>query len=54
MVVGDDLENDGRGPAAAGCRAALVRTGKFADRMLEGIDWRPDLLLDSIAELDPA
>jgi HAD superfamily hydrolase (TIGR01458 family) len=54
MVVGDDLENDGRGPAAAGCRSVLVRTGKHDAGRLEESGFRPDLLLDSIADLIPA
>ena len=51
LVVGDDVHNDGRGGAAAGCRTALVRTGKFDEEQLRGAGFRPDLLLDSIADL---
>ncbi len=53
LVVGDDPENDGLGGAAAGCRTALVRTGKFAESSLAGAAWRPDLVLDSIGDLGP-
>ena len=38
LVVGDDPETDGAGGRAAGCRVAMVRTGKFtgsdADRVM--------------------
>ena len=53
LVVGDDIDNDGRGGAAAGCCTALVRTGKFRDAALVSSNWRPDLLLDSIGDLGP-
>ncbi len=51
LVVGDGVETDGIGAAAAGCCLALVCTGRFdpADLARSGI--RPDLLLDSIASL---
>lgn len=51
LVVGDDVTTDGRGGAAAGCRTAAVRTGKFDERDLERERFRPDLLLDSVADL---
>lgn len=51
LMVGDDLLNDGRGAAQAGCRTALVRTGKYRDEDLRRESFRPDLLLDSVAEL---
>ena len=51
LVVGDDVSNDGRGGALAGCRTALVRTGKFDEEQLRGAGFRPDLVLDSIADL---
>jgi HAD superfamily hydrolase (TIGR01458 family) len=53
LVVGDDVENDGRGGARAGCRTALVCTGKFSDAALAASDWRPDLLLDAVGDLGP-
>jgi HAD superfamily hydrolase (TIGR01458 family) len=48
LVVGDDLEMDVAGGAAAGCRTAWVRTGP---RNTETTRVRPDLILESIAEL---
>jgi ribonucleotide monophosphatase NagD (HAD superfamily) len=51
LVVGDDVASDGRGGAAAGCRTALVRTGKFQGTRSELAGFEPDLVLDSIAAL---
>jgi HAD superfamily hydrolase (TIGR01458 family) len=51
MMVGDDLLNDGRGAAQAGCRTAIVRTGKYREEDLEREKFQPDLLLDSIDDL---
>ncbi|HKQ59682.1 MAG TPA: HAD hydrolase-like protein, partial [Candidatus Polarisedimenticolaceae bacterium] len=50
LVVGDDVDNDGRGAAAVGCRTALVRTGKFA-ASAGASDFLPDFVLASVAEL---
>jgi len=51
MVVGDDLEADCRGGAAAGCRTALVLSGKTGRADAERAQIRPDLVLDSVADL---
>jgi inorganic pyrophosphatase len=51
LVVGDDVATDGRGGAAAGCRTALVRTGKFQGSPAELAGFEPDLVLDSVAAL---
>lgn len=51
LMVGDDLLNDGMGAAQAGCRTAIVRTGKFREEDLKSASFRPDLLLDSIGDL---
>jgi len=53
LVVGDDVETDIAGGAAAGCRTALVRTGKFSEETLRRSPARPDLLFDSVASLLP-
>lgn len=53
LVVGDDPASDGVGAAAAGCRVALVRTGKFTGRETELGSLRPDLVLASVADLLP-
>jgi ribonucleotide monophosphatase NagD (HAD superfamily) len=49
-MVGDDIDTDVAAAQAAGLKGALVRTGKFRASDLEG-DTRPDLVLDSIAQL---
>lgn len=51
LVVGDDLEADIGGGAQAGCRTALVRTGKFGGDQTALGRVRPDLLIDSVADL---
>jgi HAD superfamily hydrolase (TIGR01458 family) len=51
LVVGDDVTSDGRGGAAAGCRTALVRTGKFRGTEAELAGFEPDLVLESVGEL---
>lgn len=51
LVVGDDVQSDIAGAQAAGCRSALVRTGKFRPRDLQALPRSPDLILDSIADL---
>jgi HAD superfamily hydrolase (TIGR01458 family) len=51
LVVGDDLETDCAGGAAAGCRTALVLTGKTDREALRRSTVQPDLALDSIADL---
>lgn len=53
LVVGDDATNDAGGGAAAGCRTALVRTGKFGGLEGDEATFRPDMILDSVANLDP-
>ena len=53
MVVGDDLEADCHGGALAGCRTALVLTGRSRRDEIERSSARPDLILASVAELRP-
>jgi len=50
-MVGDTLESDIAGAKEAGCRAILVRTGKFDVDELAGSGVRPDLVVDSLADL---
>ena len=50
-MVGDDLESDVAGAAAAGLRTALVRTGKFREDDLRRARTEPDLVLSSVADL---
>jgi phospholysine phosphohistidine inorganic pyrophosphate phosphatase len=51
MVVGDDLEADCVGGAAAGCRTALVLGGKTGRDEAERSGIHPDLILESVATL---
>jgi HAD superfamily hydrolase (TIGR01458 family) len=57
LVVGDDLEADCAGARRAGCRAALVLTGRTRREDAAGGRGRPsgapapDLILESVAEL---
>ncbi|HZE88530.1 MAG TPA: HAD hydrolase-like protein, partial [Verrucomicrobiae bacterium] len=51
LVVGDDVVNDVLGGASAGCRTALVRTGRYEPGAAEAAEAKPDLVLDSIADL---
>jgi HAD superfamily hydrolase (TIGR01458 family) len=51
LVVGDDVENDCEGGRKAGCRTALVRTGKSTEAGLARLARRPDLIVDSVADL---
>lgn len=51
MVVGDDLEADIGGGSSAGCRTALVRTGKFTEAALAHAAVRPGAIFDTIASL---
>ena len=54
LVVGDDVRSDVEGAQMAGARGALVRTGKFRDADVDDLELRPDLVLDSIADLPAA
>jgi len=54
LVVGDGIVNDVEGAAAAGCVTCLVRTGAFRAADLESATTRPDLVLDSVADLPRA
>jgi HAD superfamily hydrolase (TIGR01458 family) len=52
LVVGDDLEADCSGGADAGCRTALVLSGKTSREHLSRTTVHPDLVLATVAELD--
>jgi HAD superfamily hydrolase (TIGR01458 family) len=53
-MVGDDLENDVLAAQRCGLTGVLVRTGKFRQESLDSSDGRPDMVLDSIADLPGA
>lgn len=50
-MIGDDLLSDVGGAQEAGAHGVLVRTGKFRSSDLESSTVRPDVVLDSIAQL---
>jgi HAD superfamily hydrolase (TIGR01458 family) len=52
LVIGDDVDADGRGGAAAGCRTALVMTGKFKGSASELAGFAPDVVVRSVAEIE--
>lgn len=50
-MVGDDLEIDIGGAQKLGLKGILVRTGRFRESDLTKVVVRPDMILNSIAEL---
>ena len=54
VMVGDDVASDVAGAHAIGARSVLVRTGKFTLADLEQAERKPDLVIDSIADLPAA
>ncbi len=51
LMIGDDIDSDIGGAQQAGIRAALVRTGKYRQAYADASNIKPDLLLDSVADL---
>ena len=51
VMVGDDIDADIGGGQAAGLRTVLLRTGKFREETLAAADAKPDVVLDSIADV---
>lgn len=54
VVVGDDVGSDIASAHAVGARSVLVRTGKFSLSQLEQSELKPDLLIDSVADVPAA
>jgi HAD superfamily hydrolase (TIGR01458 family) len=50
-MVGDDLQADVAGAQAIGIQGIMVRTGKFRVEKLKSSAVKPDLVVDSVAEL---
>jgi HAD superfamily hydrolase (TIGR01458 family) len=50
-MVGDDIEMDVGGGQAAGLQGVLVKTGKYRAETAARSMVKPDIILDSIAEL---
>jgi len=53
VMIGDNVENDLVGAAAAGCRTCLVRGTAFRAEALAASPVRPDIVVDSVGELTP-
>ena len=53
VMIGDNVANDLVGAAAAGCRTCVVRGTAFREEALAAAAARPDLLVDSVADLTP-
>jgi len=51
VMIGDDIYSDIGGAQRAGIRGVLVRTGKYRDENFGGTQIRPDMTIDSIAEI---
>jgi HAD superfamily hydrolase (TIGR01458 family) len=51
VMIGDDLRQDVGGAQAAGIRGVLVKTGKYREELAAKEKIKPDLVLDSIAQL---
>lgn len=52
VMIGDDIQTDVGGAQAAGMRGVLVRTGKYRENIVKNSVIRPDLTIDSIAEIE--
>ena len=50
-MVGDDIFNDVDGAQKVGAKGILVRTGKFRQDALDRSGVKPDLIVDSLADL---
>jgi len=54
VMIGDDVGSDVAGAHAVGTRSVLVRTGKFTLAGLEQSEFKPELVVDSIADVPAA
>lgn len=54
VMIGDDIRHDVGGAQAARIRGVLVKTGKYRDGDAANEKIKPDLILDSIAQLATA
>ena len=51
LMVGDDIDSDVGGAQRSGLRSALVKTGKYRAGYAASSRIKPDVLLDSVADL---
>ncbi|MGB4811011.1 MAG: TIGR01458 family HAD-type hydrolase [Methylophilaceae bacterium] len=54
IMIGDDIDSDVGGAQQAGLRGVLVKTGKYRQAYAEASVIKPDLLINSIADLPVA
>jgi len=54
VMIGDDVASDVAGAHKVGTRSVLVRTGKFTLAGLEQAELKPELVVDSIADVPAA
>lgn len=52
VMVGDDIESDVGGAKKEGLKAILVKTGKYRRELVEHSDIEPDLIFDSVTDLE--
>ncbi len=51
IMIGDDIDSDVGGAQKVGLRGVLVKTGKYRQAYAEASEIKPDLVIDSIADL---
>ncbi|MFQ5603625.1 MAG: TIGR01458 family HAD-type hydrolase [bacterium] len=51
VMIGDDIFTDIKGANAVGLKSLLVKTGKYQFDSIETVDFKPDWILNSIADL---
>jgi HAD superfamily hydrolase (TIGR01458 family) len=51
VMIGDDIITDVGGAHDAGLRGVLVKTGKFREDVMKRTSVRPDLIIESIADI---
>jgi HAD superfamily hydrolase (TIGR01458 family) len=51
VMIGDDIRTDVGGAQDAGMRGVIVKTGKYREELVNASGIRPDLTIDSIADI---
>jgi len=51
VMIGDDIHNDIGGAQKAGMKAVLVRTGKYREELVTESGIKPDMTIESVADL---
>ena len=54
IMIGDDIDSDVDGAQHADLRGVLVKTGKYRQVYLEATQIKPDLIINTIADLAKA